>query len=145
VKTKTMRIFIFVMVFLFAFGCVASVLAQGETKPVQPAPVQPVPAKVAPVEKILVKEGEMVSIDSATNTLTLKHLKTTETFKLDPKVIVKKAGKVITTSGLVAGEKIRVIYKEVSGEKIATKIMVGTMYGKKHLEATKKEVEPKTK
>ena len=135
-----MRTLIFVMVLLFAFGCMASVLAQGETKPAQPV-------KTAPVEKALVREGEVVSVDTTTNMLTLKHHKAgpTETFKLDPKAVVKKAGKNITLNELVAGEKIKVVYKKVSGEKVATKITVRIVEKKKEPEVKKTETEPKTK
>jgi hypothetical protein len=82
----------------------ASGLAQGETKPAQPV-------KTVPVEKALVREGEVVSVDTTTDMLTLKHHKAgpTEIFRLDPKVVVKKAGQNITLNELVTGEKIKVV------------------------------------
>jgi hypothetical protein len=140
------RNLVLVMLLVFVFGCVASVWAQGEPTPAQPVKTSTQPVKTS-MEKVPLKKGEIASIDTATNMLTLKYSKAgmTEDFKLDPKVVVKKAGKVITVKDLTVGEKVTVVYKEVSGEKIATKIMVGIMHAKKHSEAAKKESEPKTK
>jgi hypothetical protein len=57
---------------------------------------------------------------------------------------LKKAGKNITLNELVAGEKIKVVYKKVSGEKVATKITARIVEKKKEPEVKKTETEPKT-
>jgi len=114
----------FVLALLFVIGCVASVWGQQQTAPEQPKKSEQVTKQVG-VEKTLTSAGEIVSFDSTASTITVKEKSgKSETFKIDPKAIVKKAGKAITLKDLSAGEKVIIAYKAEAGEKIATRISI---------------------
>jgi hypothetical protein len=121
----------FILALLFVIGCVAFVWGQQPTTQEQPKKSEQVTKQVG-VEKTLTSAGEIVSFDSTASTITVKEKSgKSETFKIDPKVTVKKAGKAITLKDLSAGEKIRVGYKTEAGEKVATWIGVVVQHEKK--------------
>jgi len=148
-----------VAMLLVAVGCVTLALAQEQVVPAQPTkPEQPVkpeqptkpeqPAKTATVVKTKAIGGEIVSVDTTAKTISLKYksgkTEKTETFEINPKLTVKKAGKIIALTDLSAGEKVSVGYEIEAGKKVATRITVRIPPEKKELKA-KKETAPAPK
>jgi hypothetical protein len=147
-----------VAMLLVAVGCATLAWAQEQVVPVQPAkpeqaakPEQPIkpeqavkpklPAKTATVVKAKAIGGEIVSVDTTAKTISLKYksgkTEKTETFAINPKVIVNKAGKSIALTDLSAGEKVSVGYETKAGKNIATRITVRTPPERKALKAKK--------
>jgi hypothetical protein len=97
---------------------VSFVCAQQATEPAKPAapsaPTAPKPAAPA-VKKVI---GEVVSIDTATATITVKDKAgKSETLDVSAKAKIKKAGKAIALGDISAGDKVTVYYKTVKGKK----------------------------
>jgi Cu/Ag efflux protein CusF len=114
-----MRILAVITVMVLVVGYVTFGLAQ------QPTPVTAAKAehhaKTARWEKATTLWGEVVSVDTTLNAVTLKGKSgKTDTVKVDPKVMVKKAGKTIPLNALATGDRISLSYKMVNGEKVAT-------------------------
>lgn len=140
-----MKTRILIVVMLMVLACAASVWAQPQATPQQlTKPAQP--AKETLVKKTSMLMGEIVSVDTTANTITLKHKSgKTETLKIDPKVTVRKAGKIIALKDLSPGEKADVSYKTESGEKITTLIAVKVAPQKKGTPAKQKGTAPTPK
>ena len=133
-----MRTVVFVVAMLLVVGCVAFVWAQQQGTPTQPTKPEH-PLKEAQIEKTSALGGEIVSVDTTANTITVKYKSgKTETLKIDPKMTVKKTGKTIALTDLSAGEKISVSYRTEAGKKIATGVTVKVAPQKK-VTTSKKE------
>jgi hypothetical protein len=133
-----MKSLISVVAMLLVAGCVSFVWAQQQGTPVQPTKPEHL-TKEARVEKASALGGEIVSVDTTANTITLKYKSgKTETLKIDPKMTVKKAGKTIPLTDLSAGEKISVSYRTEAGKKIATSVIVKAILQNKMTTSKKK-------
>jgi len=126
----------------FIAGMTGSVLAQG----------QPTPAPVAPkAEKTVEKKAPAHNASGTVKTAGADTLvvagkakggKDTEwTFAVDPKTKIRKAGKDITATDLVAGDAVHVRYHEHDGKQVADSVMVRT--AKKAAAAPKAETPKK--
>jgi len=125
---KTLR---FLLAVLFVLGCVTLVWGQQRTTTEQPKKSEQ-PMKGTWTEKGSTLTAEVVSVDTAASTLTVKDKSgKSETFKIDPKATFKKSGKVVALKELTAGEKVRVGYKTEAGERVATWISSGIPHQKK--------------
>jgi ABC-type glycerol-3-phosphate transport system substrate-binding protein len=123
---------------LLVVCCVTFVLAQEQPAPMAATKSAP-PSKTVRSEKAMTFWGEVVSVDTTVNAVTVKSKSgKTETVKVDPRVVVKKAGKVIPLNSLTAGNKISLAYKMVNGEKIATSITERVAPEKKETGSRKK-------
>jgi Cu/Ag efflux protein CusF len=105
-----------VITLLLMVGFVTFVCTQTLTRAATPA---------APAKKVASRiVGEVVSVDTTANTITVKDKSgKSETLTLDPKIVVKKA---IALTDISAGNKVSVRYKTVAGKKIARWIHVFT-------------------
>jgi hypothetical protein len=108
---------------------VSFVCAQQATEPAKPAapsaPATPKPAAPA-VKKVSPKViGEVVSIDTAAATITVKDKAgKSETLDVSAKAKIKKAGKAISLGDISTGDKVTIYYHTVKGKKTATGIYV---------------------
>lgn len=83
--------------------------------------------------------GEVVSIDATANTITLKKKSgENETLSIDPKVVVKKSGKICSLSDITVGERIVVSYQKEGDKKVAKVILVSVPPVKKEKGPEKK-------
>jgi len=73
--------------------------------------------------------GDITDIDSTAQTFTVKHGKSSWTFKTDGSTKVKGLGKTIAFSDLKVGDNVRVSYTESGDDKTAARIDV--LHGKK--------------
>jgi Cu/Ag efflux protein CusF len=73
--------------------------------------------------------GDITDIDSTAQTFTVKHGKSSWTFKTDGSTKVKGLGKTIAFSDLKVGDNVRVSYTESGADKTAARIDV--LHGKK--------------
>jgi hypothetical protein len=111
------------MVMVLVVGYVTFGLAQEHPAPMAATKSAHPSSKTVRSEKAMTFWGEVVSVDTTVNAVTVKSKSgKTETLKVDPKVVVKKAGKAIPLNSLTAGDKISLAYRMVNGEKIATNI-----------------------
>lgn len=127
----------FVLALLLVIGCVTFVWGQQPTTQEQPKKSGQ-PMKETWTGKGLTLAGEIESLDSTASTITVKGKSgKSETFKIDPKATVRKAGKTATIGDLSIGEKVSIGYKTEAGEKIATRIGIRVQSEKK-VQAPKK-------
>jgi len=116
-----------VMVLLVTVGLVTFVCAHTLAAPVTPSEpaksaTSAAPGKEATMPRIA---GEVVSLDTTANTITVKDKSgKSETLTLDPKVVVRKAGKTITLADVSAGDRVNVRYRTEAEKKFATSIYV---------------------
>jgi hypothetical protein len=68
--------------------------------------------------------GDIASIDTATQSFTVKHGKDTSTFKTDSATKYRGMGKVIGFADLQVGDDVRVSYTEVGSDKTAARVDV---------------------
>jgi hypothetical protein len=126
-----MKTLTLVLALLFVVGCVAFVWGQQQATQEQPKKSGQ-SMKETLTEKGMALSGEIVSVDTAASTITVKEKSgKSDTLKIDPKATLKKAGKVIALKDLSAGEKVQVGYKAEAGEKVATWIGVGVQHKRK--------------
>jgi hypothetical protein len=133
-----MKTLISVAVTLVVVLCATFVWAQQQTLPTQPTkPVQP--AKGTRVEKTPILRGEIVTVDTSANVITVKSKSgKVEAFRVDPKATLIKAGKTISLKDLTSKEKIDLTYKTEAGKEIATRILVRGLPEKKEPVSKKK-------
>jgi hypothetical protein len=111
----------------FIAGTTGGVLAQG-----QPAPAPAAPKAEKKVEKKAPAHNASGTVkttgaDSLVVAGKAKGGKDTEwTFAVDPKTKIRKAGKDITATDLVAGDAVHVRYHEHDGKQVADSVMVRT-------------------
>jgi hypothetical protein len=70
--------------------------------------------------------GEVVSVDSAAKTVTIKGKKGSMTFTVDDKTRIVRGQKRKTLADLQPGDKLKVKYTEVGGKNVAQKMTVST-------------------
>lgn len=124
---KAIAIFVSVL-FVFALASLSfAVEKKAATAPaaVEKKEAAPVKAeeKKAPV-KIKRISGEVIAVDAATGTLTVKIKKQEVSLSTDDKTVVKKGKETKTVADVVVGDKVIVKYKEVDGKNIAKSIAV---------------------
>lgn len=68
--------------------------------------------------------GDIASVDSATQTFTVKHGDDVSTFKTDNSTKLRGAGKEITFSDLQVGDDVRVSYTQEGSDKTAARVDV---------------------
>jgi hypothetical protein len=73
--------------------------------------------------------GDVVSVDTTAQTLTVTHAKENWTFKTDGSTKIKGLGKTINLGDLKPGDNVRVSYTETASDKTAARIDV--LHGKK--------------
>ncbi|MGB8658532.1 MAG: hypothetical protein WCE90_12235 [Candidatus Zixiibacteriota bacterium] len=138
-----MKTLTFVVTVLVIAACVTAVWAQPQTAPAQPTKTEH-PTKGAPAAKMMALTGEIVSVDTAAQTITVKHKSgKTETLKVDSKVTVRKSGKTISLKDLSAGENVGISCTTAAGEKVVSRITVKTPPEKKEAATKKEEAAPK--
>lgn len=127
------KVLVIVLAVLFSMAFVGVVFAQA------PAPTEKVPAateKAAPEKKMEKKEkamhfrGEVTAVDAAAKTMTVKGKKGEETFDVSN---AKGADKV------KSGEKVKVMYKEVDGKKMASAVHMSKAAKKAEMKEMKSE------
>jgi hypothetical protein len=73
--------------------------------------------------------GDVVSVDTTAQTLTITHAKENWTFKTDGSTKIKGLGKDINLGDLKPGDNVRVSYTESGSDKTAARVDV--LHGKK--------------
>ncbi len=116
-----MKTIIFALTVFAMCGFAIVVWAQEQTTPATPSKTAQT-SKGMQVEKTPTLRGEIVSVDTTANTITVKKSGKDETLAIDPNAMVKKAGKAITLKDLSPNEKVDLRYKTEAGKKIVTRI-----------------------
>lgn len=116
---------------LIMIATVSMALAQAPAQ--KPPETQPIPKKAAAVsmkEHKLFISGEVVSVDTTANTVTLKSKSgKIETINVNPATVIKKDGKAIQLAELSTGTKVMVTYKVEGDKKYALSIKEKMRFG----------------
>lgn len=127
-----MKTIILAMTVFAMFGFTIVVWAQEQITPATSSKTAQT-AKDIQFEKTPVLRGEIVSVDTTANLITVKKSGKDETLAVDPNALVKKAGKTITLKDLSPNEKVDLRYKTEAGKKIVMRIsVVVSPTGKQH-------------
>ena len=147
---KTLKKFLFAMIAVFGIAGMLALPVSAEDMPATEEAAEPVMEQVAPPEvseaqgavgeaveaveeaaTAQVLMGEVVSVDEATATLTVKEVggdlsaaDVEEQVKLANETIIEKSGEKIGALDLSAGDKVSVTYHEADGSMVADVVTV---------------------
>jgi hypothetical protein len=123
---KAIAIFVSVL-FVFALASVSFAVEKAATAPAAAEKKEPAPVKTeekSPVVKVKRISGEVVAVDAATGTITVKSKKIEVSLSTNDKTVVTKGKEKKTLGDVEVGNKVIVKYKEVGGKNVAKSITV---------------------
>ena len=111
-----------------AFAFAGTVLADDAVTPAVPASAATTQmAQPKQMSRTSINTGEVVSVDATANQIVIKSSEgkmAANTFDVTDKTNIRKAGKEIKLSDIVAGDKVIVAFKKKDDKRIATAIRV---------------------